>query len=110
MKVTYNFRTEKQKLPEPKMLFEAVRNLHDEFLANPVKFATKYESWLRPMNQLYQGHFFSLNFDAPHFPFDTSYNAKSNLKLEMRAIDKNYIRITFSTDNSFPYRITPEKY
>ena len=105
MKVLYSFRTEKQKMPDPLVLFENVRRLHNEFQENPKNFFTKYEEWLRPMNQLKNGHFFSMNWDNKAFIFTDEYVQKSDLKLEMEFIDPNFVRISFCVDKSLPYRV-----
>ena len=106
MLIRYCFRTEKQKLPEAEILFEAVRNMHADFIQDPVKFNGKYNQWLRPMNQLIPGHFISINYDAPDFPFyKFKYQIESDIKLEMMYIDKNFVRIQFHLENPFPYRI-----
>lgn len=111
MKVLYSFRTEKQKMPSPIILFENVRRLHIEFQCDPKKFYQKYKEWLRPMNQLRSGHFFSLNWDSKNFDFTEEYIQKSELKLEMEYIDKNFVRISFNTECFIPYRIdTGKKY
>ena len=109
MKVYYSFRTEKYALPEPKVLFENVRRLHIEFKRSPLLFFRKYEEWLRPMNQLRNGHFFSLNWDAKEFNFTNEYIKESDLKLEMEFIDKNFVRVSFQTDNFIPYRVDTGK-
>ena len=105
MKVIYSFRTEKHALPEPKILFENVRRLHIEFKRNPSLFFRKYEEWLRPMNQLRNGHFFSLNWDSKEFKFTDEYVEESDLKLEMEFLDHNFVRISFQTENFIPYRV-----
>ena len=105
MKVLYSFRTEKYALPEPRILFENVRRLHNEFVRNPTEFHRKYEEWLRPMNQLRNGHFFSLNWDCKEFNFTNEYIEVSDLKLEMEFLDKNFVRISFMTDKFIPYRV-----
>ena len=104
-KILYSFRSEKSPLPNAVTLFETVRRLHSEFILNPVSFAQKYKEWLRPMNQLRLGHFFSINWDAKDFPFEEYYNRNSNITLEMQQIDDNFIRIQFMTEDAFPYRI-----
>ena len=109
MKVLYSFRTEKHALPDPRILFENVRRLHNEFEKNPLSFYHKYEEWLRPMNQLRNGHFFSLNWDCNEFNFTNEYIQVSNLKLEMEFIDKNFVRISFQTDKYIPYRVDTGK-
>ena len=105
VKILYSFRSEKKPLPNATLLFETVRKLHNEFIANPVQFAGKYKEWLRPMNQLRLGHFFSINWDAKDFPFVEYFNESSNIKLEMHQIDWNFIRIQFESPAAFPYRI-----
>lgn len=105
MRVLYSFRTEKQKMPDPVILFENVRRLHKEFQNNPKEFFTKYEEWLRPMNQLRNGHFFSMNWDSKTFEFTEEYIQTSDLKLEMEFVDQNFIRINFYTNVSIPYRV-----
>ena len=105
MRILYSFRTEKEPLPNATVLFETVRALHEEFLRDPVVFATKYNEWLRPMNQLRTGHFFSINWNARSFPFVEYFNGESELRLELSQIDRNFIRIQFETGTAFPYRI-----
>lgn len=105
VKILYSFRSEKKPLPNATTLFETVRKLHSEFIIDPVAFAKTYEEWIRPMNQLRLGHFFSINWNAKDFPFEEYYNKDSNLKLEMQQIDRNFIRIQFETQFAFPYRI-----
>lgn len=105
MKILYSFRSEKFPLPNATTLFETVRALHAEFVQDPVGFAHKYEEWLRPMNQLKTGHFFSINWNAKNFPYTEYYNRNSELKLEYTQIDTNFIRIQFDTETAFPYRI-----
>ena len=105
MKVLYSFRTEKQKMPDPVILFENVRRLHNEFQEKPHEFYQKYKEWLRPMNQLRNGHFFSMNWDGKKFNFTEEYVQKSELKLEMEYIDENFVRISFNTTEYLPYRV-----
>lgn len=105
VKILYSFRSEKTPLPNAVTLFETVRRLHHEFTQNPVAFARTYKEWLRPMNQLRLGHFFSINWDAKDFPFEEYYNKTSKITLEMQQIDQSFIRIQFETDLAFPYRI-----
>ena len=105
MKILYSFRSEKKPLPNAIVLFETVRKLHNDFVSNPVTFAAKYQEWLRPMNQLRLGHFFSINWNAKDFPFEGYYNKNSNIKLEMQQIAPNFIRIQFEIQTAFPYRI-----
>ena len=109
MYIQYSFHSEKGPLPNATTLFETVRRLHQEFIENPVLFARKYEEWLRPMNQLKTGHFFSINWNARNFPFTEYYNNNSELRLEMIRIADNFMRINFETKKIFPYRITVEK-
>ena len=92
-------------MPDPVVLFENVRRLHNEFQENPKEFFTRYEEWLRPMNQLRNGHFFSMNWDSKMFEFTEEYIQKSDLKLEMEFIDTNFIRISFHTTTFIPYRV-----
>ena len=101
----YSFRSEKKPLPCATTLFETVRALHDEFTQNPVTFAAKYEEWLRPMNQLKLGHFFSINWNANDFPFTEYFNKDSSYTLELQKLDPNLIRIQFEIPEAFPYRI-----
>ena len=105
MKVLYSFRTEKQKMPDPIILFENVRRLHREFQENPGDFYQRYKVWLRPMNQLRNGHFFSMNWDDEKFNFTEEYVQSSELKLEMEFIDRNFVRISFNTEQCIPYRV-----
>ena len=105
MKVVYSFRTEKQKMPDPVILLENVRRLHREFQANPGDFYQRYKVWLRPMNQLRNGHFFSMNWDNAKFNFTEEYIPNSELKLEMELIDRNFIRVSFVTNRYLPYRV-----
>ena len=108
MLIRYCFRSEKQTLPEAEILFETVRSMHAEFTQNPVKFNEKYHQWLRPINQLISGHFISINYNAPNFPFyKFKYQVESDIKLEMFFVDKNFVRIQFNLENPFPYRIFP---
>ena len=105
MKVLYSFRTEKQRMPDPLILFENVRRLHKEFKENPGDFYQRYKTWLRPMNQLRNGHFFSMNWEDKKFNFTEEYVQDSDLKLEMEFIDPNFVRISFFTNEYLPYRV-----
>ena len=57
------------------------------------------------MNQLRNGHFFSMNWDDEKFNFTEEYIQNSDLKLEMEFIDQNFVRISFDTDKFLPYRV-----
>ena len=106
MLIRYCFRSEKQKLPPAETLFEVVRSMHNDFVGNPTNFQRKYNTWLRPMNQLIPGHFLSINYEAPEFPFHKfQYQPDSNLKLELQYIDNNFVRIQFDLQNPIPYKI-----
>merc|ERR1712131_44664 len=82
MKIRYSFRTEMGHLPNATIIMETTRKLHNEFIRNPHDFWKKYETWLRPMNCLIPGHFFSINKGSKDFKFTEYYAHDCALKLE----------------------------
>ena len=106
MTILYSFRTDNYRLPDSGTILETVRRLHDEFVNDPVSFANKYENWIRPMNQLRTGMFFSINEDTGNFPYCAYFNKSSLIKLELYYIAENFVRVQFAAP-LFPYRINP---
>ena len=106
MKIRYSFRSEKKKLPEPKIILETTRQLHNEFIQNPSKFWNTYKEWLRPMNCLVPGHFISINEDSRSFKFIQYYNNSCALRLEYMELGKNYVKVTFEIDDAIPYKVS----
>ena len=73
---------------------------------NPYKFWRKYEEWIKPMNQLQNGLFFSINMDNKDFNYIKYCNEESNIKLEYYQLGPNYAKILFEYEDAFPYRIS----
>ena len=105
MRIRYSFRTEMGRLPGATIIMETTRKLHNEFVSDPNKFWFKYEAWLRPMNSLCPGHFFSINKDGKEFKFTEYYANDCTLKLEYMDLGKNYAKVTFEVDDSMPYKV-----
>ena len=105
MKIRYSFRSEKFKLPPPETIMETVREMHSEFCQNPVSLYEKYKRWIRPMNQLYQGHFISINEDTGDMEYCEFFNGESDIRLELYYIAPQFARIEFEVKSTFPYRI-----
>ena len=105
MKVRFSFRTEKGSLPDAVTIMETTRKLHAEINENPSKFWGKYEHWIRPMNQLQNGIFISINWDSADFQYTNYFNGDSRVRLEYQQLGPNFARITFETEDPIPYRI-----
>ena len=109
MRILYSIRTEREPLPEPKVIFENARRWHGDFTADPTGFYQKHEEWIKPMNQLKNGLFLSGNWDNRPLPFKSEYVQNSTMKLEMEFVAKNFIRVYFDTENCIPYRVDTGK-
>ena len=102
MRIRYNFRCEFGTLPENETLINLTRSLDEEFKSNPLKFWNKYKQWLKPMNCLTPGHFFSMDTanDLPTPP-----KAFKNLEITCTRINENYVKLTFFQEDPIPYKI-----
>ena len=105
MRIRFSYRTERGSLPDAVTLMETTRKLHEEITTNPKDFWDKYESWIRPMNQLQNGIFISINWENKDFEFTEYYNKDSNIRLEYHQLGPNYAKIMFDYEKSLPYRI-----
>ena len=105
MRVRFSFRTEKGNLPDAVTLMETTRKLHDEIRSNPTKFMSKYGKWVKPMNQLQNGIFISVNYEDDDFEYTDYFNKDSNIRLEYHQLGNNYAKILFEYEDSLPYRI-----
>lgn len=110
MRIRYSYRTEMGHLPNATVIMETTRKLHYEFIENPTAFWKKYEEWLRPMNSLNPGHFFSINIGSKEFKFIEYFAQDCVLRLEYMDLGKNYAKVTFEADDSFPYKVASGKY
>ena len=106
MLIRYSYRTEKKPLPDAVTLMETTRMLHHEFQADHMKFWTKYESWLKPMNCLTPGHFISITDQKKNFPFKEYFDNESPIKLEYTKLGPNYAKITFEIEEAIPYKVS----
>ena len=92
-------------LPNATVIMETTRKLHEEFVANPIVFWRKYEKWLRPMNSLVPGHFFSICENADEFKFVEYYGKSCLLELEYTDLGRNYAKVMFNTEAAHPYKV-----
>ena len=109
MRVRFSFRTEKQSLPDAVTLMETTRKIHNEMKENPHTCWRKYEKWIKSMNQLQNGLFFSINWDDPYFNFQEYCHEESNLVLEFSQLGPNYAKIMFEYTEALPYRVPSGK-
>ena len=108
MRIRYSFRSEKGMLPDATTLMETTRKLHNEIKKNPSKFWIKYEEWIKPMNQLQNGLFISINQDSEDFKFVEYCDEESDIKLEFTQLGFNYVKIMFNYTGTIPYRVSSE--
>lgn len=105
MRVRFSFRTEKGPLPDAVTLMETTRKLHKEISEGPKKFWDRYSQWIRPMNQLQNGIFISINWDCEDFKFTEYFHEDSKLTLEYTQLGPNYAKIIFEHEDAIPYRV-----
>ena len=105
MRIRYSFRVEFGQLPDATTILETTRMLHNEFLLNPNRFWDKYSKWLRPMNSLCPGHFFSINH-SEDFKFVNYHRQNCSLTLEYTDLGKNYAKVNFEYPQAVPYKVS----
>ena len=109
MRILYSFRSEDYKLPKKEILFNTVWNIHEKFTANPTGVYEEIRKWARPMNQLKNGLFFSINEETGPYPYvETQENNMIIPDMEISYITEYFVRIVFEHEGNFPYRVSSQ--
>ena len=109
MRIQYSFRTEDFKLPDERILFNTVRNIHERFIEDPTKTFEEIRKWARPMNQLQNGLFLSINEETGPYPYVNNQETnESRLEMKIYYIADYFARIIFDYEESFPYRVSSQ--
>ena len=103
MRIRYSFRTEKDDLPNDKILIATTIQIHQEFADDHNAAWERYGPWIKPMNSLEPGLFFSINYDSEEFPFSTV--EMESDKHYTTVLGKNYVKIYFQHSDALPYKI-----
>ena len=103
MRIRYSFRTEKNDIPADDILVATTIKIHGEFVKDHNLAWTRYEEWIKPMNSLEPGIFFSINYDSPPFPFCKTGSKSEDFKIFK--LGKNYVKIYFNFPAATPYKI-----